>query len=245
MNALEAKQILLRYRPGTSDASDPDIAAALELASRDPQLQAWLEQHLAFQRAMRHKLRSIPVPAHLKDAILAERHVVRVPFWQPPKVWWTAAAAAALALLLGLSALFFQPRKPDRLADFRSRMVRTALRQYSMDIVTNDMQQVRQFMARRGAPADYSLPAGLQKLSLTGGGYLKWRNQPVAMVCFDRGDSQMLFLFVVDRAAVKDAPPATPLLAEVNKLVTASWSEGNRTYVLTGPVEADFARKYL
>jgi hypothetical protein len=65
------------------------------------------------------------------------------------------------------------------------------------------------------------------------------------MVCFDRGDQQMLYLFVLDRAVLPDSPPATPELAPVNRLVTASWTHGNRTYLLAGPQDPDFARKYL
>jgi len=242
MNRREAKQVLLRYRPGTSDERDPDIASALELAERDPELGRWLEEHLAFQQTMQAKFRGLPVPAHLKDSILAEGKIVPVAFWRRPPVW---LAAAVLVLFLGLTALVVPPRTPDRFADFRSRMVRTALRQYSMDIVTSDMRQLRQFLTAQGAPADYALPSGLRRLSLTGGGSLKWRSQPVAMVCFDRGDGQMLFLFVLGRDAVKDAPPPAPRVAKVNKLVTASWSEADKTYVLAGPDEAEFAEKYL
>jgi hypothetical protein len=243
MTTREAKQILLLHRPWHRETPDAQTAEALALATQDAELREWLAQHLAFQEAMRARLDAIPTPAHLKDALLAQRKIVHPPLWRQPTVW--LAAAAAVVLIFSLGALLFQPRTPDRFADFRSRMIRSALRQYSMDIVTNDMQQVRQFMAARGAPADYALPAGLQRLSLTGGGYLKWRSQPVAMVCFDRGDSEMLYLFVMDRAAVKDAPPPTPELARVNKLVTVSWSAGDRAYVLAGPEEADFARKYL
>jgi hypothetical protein len=124
-------------------------------------------------------------------------------------------------------------------------MVSEAQREYSMDLVTNDMRQVRQFMARHDAPADYDLPRGLERLQLTGGGRLTWRSHPVAMVCFDRGDKQMLFLFVMKRSAVKDPPPAAPRVSEVSQMLTVSWTRGDNTYVLAGPEEADFVRKYL
>ena len=124
-------------------------------------------------------------------------------------------------------------------------MVSEAQREYRMDLVTNDMQQVRQFMASRGAPADYHVTRGLERLQLTGGGRLTWRSNPVAMVCFDRGDKQMLFLFVMKRSAVKDPPPETPQLTKVRQMLAASWTRGDNTYVLAGPEEADFAKKYL
>jgi uncharacterized membrane protein YbaN (DUF454 family) len=242
MTREEARQVLLLYRPDSDDETDPQMAAALEMAKSDPELNRWLEEHLAFQTVVRNKLRSIPVPAHLKEAILGERKVVTaVPWWRNP-VWM--GAAALLIAMVTLTALLLGPTVPDRFADYRSRMVRTALREYRMDIVTNDMRQVRMFMATNGAPADYTITPRLAALPLTGGGLLKWRGHPVSMVCFDHGNNQMLFLFVMSRAAVMDPPPPTPEVERVNKLMTASWSAGDRTYILAGPPEVEIGRKY-
>ncbi len=124
-------------------------------------------------------------------------------------------------------------------------MVRSALREYRMDLVTNDLSKVRHLMASRGAPSDFSVPKGLSQLPLTGGGVLQWRNHPVSMVCFNGGDNKMLFLFVMNRSAVKDPPPTIPNLGQINKLQTASWSEGNKTYFLAAPQEIKSLGKYL
>src|SRR5206468_6644669 len=97
-------------------------------------------------------------------------------------------------------------RKPDRFADYRETMVQTVLRQYRMDVTTSDAQVVRSFVAGRGGPADYTVPNGLQQLKLLGGGLLKWRGHRVSMICFDRGDREILYFFVLERSAVKDAP---------------------------------------
>jgi hypothetical protein len=70
MNCSEAKEVLLLYRPGTADAADPQIAEALELAGRDPELRRWFDQHRAFQKAVRAKFQQIEVPAHLKTSLL-------------------------------------------------------------------------------------------------------------------------------------------------------------------------------
>lgn len=251
MTSSEAKLILVRYRPGTPDAQEPEMVQALELVRQDPELSRWFDQHCAFQSAMRTKLRQIEVPAQLRAAILARKPNAE----PPPNVidllpWWRSpvglAAAAAVVLLLSVAAFWFRPAlNNDGFANFQARMVSTVLRQYRMDIVTNDMAQVRQFLARQGAPADYRLTPGLEQLRLTGAGALQWRSHPVAMVCFNRGDNQMVYLFVLDRSAVKDPPPATPRLARVNELLTASWTRGDKTYVLAGPNEADFGRHYL
>ena len=70
MNSVQAKEVLLLYRPGTADMADPQMVEALELAGRDPELGHWFEQHRAFQKAMRAKLQQIEVPAHLKASLL-------------------------------------------------------------------------------------------------------------------------------------------------------------------------------
>ena len=65
------------------------------------------------------------------------------------------------------------------------------------------------------------------------------------MVCFDRGDKQMLFLFVMRRTALKDPPPEKPQLAKLHQMLTASWTQGDNTYILAGPEETGFDKKYL
>ncbi len=246
MNREKAKEVLLLYRPATADMAEPEIAEAIELARRDPELGQWFEQHRAFQKAMRAKFRQIEVPAHLRTSLLIQG--AAQPKALAPRAWWRSPvwlAAAAVLLMLGLVSVWRRPQPPNRFANYESRVVGEALREYRMDVVTNDMQQVRQVLAQRGAPADYQVPQGLERLQLTGGGRLTWRSHPVAMVCFDRGDKQMLFLFVMKRSAVKDPPPEAPQLTRVHQMLTASWSRGENTYVLAGPEEPDFVKKYL
>jgi hypothetical protein len=243
MTRLEAQRILALYRPGSTDAQDPEIAAALDQVRQDPELQQWFEQHCRFQEAMRRKFREIPAPDRVQDLLLAQRKMVR------PQVWWRSpvwlSAAAAVVLLAGLTALWLMPDVPDRFADFRARMVRGALREYRMDVRTNDLTLVRQHMAQGGAPADFVIPPGLAQVQLAGGGLLRWRGKPVSMVCFERANKRMLYLFVLPRTAIQDPPPATPQLVPVNKLVTVSWAAGGNTYMLAGDEEPDFLQKYL
>ena len=246
MTSSEAKKILQLYRPGNStDAADAEIAKALELARRDRELGGWLEEHNRFQTALQAKFREIPAPAHLKEALLAERKTIPLAWWRKPE---SLRVAAVIVFFVGLCALlaglWTQSPAADAFGDYQSRMVRSALREYRMELLTNDLAQVRQLMASRGAPADFSVPKGLSRLQLTGGGVLRWRNNPVAMICYDRGDNQMLFLFVMNRSAVKDPPSAAPTFARVSKLSTVSWSEGDKTYLLAGP-EQDLLKERL
>jgi hypothetical protein len=243
VTANEAKRVLLLYRPGVSGDDDPEMVEALELARRDPGLGRWFEGHCAFQSAIRIQLRGLEPPAGLRERILAERKIVRPSFWSSSTV--RLAAAALILLFLGLAAFWPGRGAPDRFEHFQARMVGTALRAYRMDILTRDMGELRQFLAARGAPANYEITRGLERLTLTGGGVLRWRDNPVSMVCFDRGDNQMLFLFVMERTAVKDPPAEIPRRARVSEYAAVSWSSGNKAYVLAGPEEPDFDRKYL
>jgi hypothetical protein len=239
----EAKRILLLYRPDLAD--DPEFAEALKEARRDPELGRWLEQHLLTQAALREKFSEIPAPAELKERILADRKILR-PIWRRQRTAWLAAAAS-IALLVGLALWFTREPKYayDRFTDYRTRMVQIVLREYRMDITTPDGEKVRQYMQSRGAPADYTLPKGLQQVAVKGGGLLRWRGQRVSMVCFDRGNKQLLYLFVMNRTGLKDAPPETVQITKVKKLATASWSSGDKTYVLASEEDPAAIRKYL
>jgi hypothetical protein len=241
VNKQEAKRILLAFRP--DDPADPQITEALQEVERDPDLRQWYERQRAFHRTVSETFRQVTVPAGLKERILARRKIVAPPFWRRRPV--LIAAAAAIVLLLALAGLWWRPG-PDRTFDtFRSRVVRSALREYRMDIVTNDAAQIRRYLAAQNAPADYRLNARLAKLPTVGAGLLSWLGRPVSMVCLDSGDAGMLFLFVVDRSAVQPAPPGTPEFLRVNKLMTASWTQGERTYVLAGHGAKETLQRYF
>jgi hypothetical protein len=236
----EAKRILLLYR-SRRDLDDAEIRAAFEQTQRDPELQRWFDRHCAAQRRVRDQFAKVHVPPELKAAILAGRKIVRPVFWRQP-AW--LAAAASIAILGGIAALWSRPNAFQRFDLYRSRMVSTVWREYRMDLATNNLPAIRNYLAQSGAPTNYVLPPKLEQLSVTGGGKLKFGNQPVTMLCFDRGDQQMLFLFIVNRNALKGEPGATPETHVLNRLQTASWSDDTNVYVLAGPPDPDFVAKY-
>lgn len=235
MTILEAKQILLTWRPGCPEREDASVREALALAAAEPELKQWLDAHRGFQESATRSLRAMPVPASLREAILARaRKVERLPerrWWRQPAGW---GAAAAVLLVLGLALLLLPPGSPGSVEVFRSRMVGAVLRQYTMDIVTNDMVAVRSFLDTRRAPADYVLPEKLGRLPVSGAGVLSWQDRKVSMVCLESPRRGILFLFVVDAASVR--PEASPgrAFAAVNELATLTWTNGGRTYVLAG-----------
>jgi hypothetical protein len=251
VNINEAKPILLLYRPGTADAEDPPVAEALALAKREPELARWLEEHCARQEALRAKIRQITVPAGLKEQIISEQAArERMIYWRPRLA---LAAVVAIILLVSL-ATFWGPHRPsdDTLAIYRNQMVGLALRGYGMDLTTNDQALIRTYLAKNQAPSDYILPAALQKAAVTGCAVEGWQNVKVSMICFRTGrplppnQSSDLWLFVVERASLKDAPEAGQTrFVTANRLITAVWAQGDKVYLLGTEGDESALREFL
>ncbi len=112
-------------------------------------------------------------------------------------------------------------------------MVRSVQRQYRMDIQTNDMKLIREFLAAKNAPDDYVIPPKLREFPPTGAGVMSWQASRASMVCFDSGATGTAFLFVVHRSDVKQPPAQGSVRIErVSNLQTESWTEGETVYVL-------------
>ena len=247
MNSSQAKEILVLYRPGSADADDPSFAEALSWCERDAELKRWFDEHCAVYAALRARFKETPIPEGLKEQILAERKIHRPAFWRRPAL---LAAAAVVVALLALAPFWLQRGSTGPYA-FVDRMIRTALHPYGM-VTNNDPVQVRAYLAQYQAPADYVLPAPLQKTAVTGCAIEVWQGANVSIVCFTSGKARTpqpatdLWLFVADRAVVPGAPATNaPAISRRNRVTTARWSEGNRTYLLVADGDESFIRKFL
>ena len=252
MNRDEAKNILLLYRPGTADVEDPQIIEALALTQRDQELARWFGEHCARQEVLRAKFRQIPVPAGLKEQIISEQAAQeKAIIWQR-NIMLTAVAATVVALLI-LATFWLRPQGGDNtLAIYRDRMVGSALRSYAMDLATDNPAKIRAYLRQSHAPADYVLPAPLEKVAVIGCAIESWQGVKVSMICFRTGkplapgEQGDLWLFVVDRTLVNNAPPAgPPQLAKVNQLITAIWSQGDKLYLLGTEGDEQTIRRLL
>jgi len=253
MNRRQAQEILLLYRPGTADAQDPEFAAALALAKNDPELSNWLQHQSLLQDALRAKFRQIPVPEGLKEQILSERKVhTSLPLKR--NLVLSAVCAVCILVLAGLVLPLLRSHEDKSFANFQSRMVKTVARQGlypKMDLETNNLAEIRKFLAQHQGHGDYVLPNGLQKTTTTGCAILPWQGKAVSMVCFNSGktpatNASDLFLFVINRADVPKAPaPGALSFAQTNSLATASWTYGDKTYILAGPGDKAALREYF
>jgi uncharacterized membrane protein YbaN (DUF454 family) len=251
VNRDEAKDILSLFRHGSADADDPQIAEALALAKSDLELARWLEKHCARQYVVREKFRQIAVPAGLKEQIISEHAALTKIISLRQRIM--VAATVAMVALIFLTFFLFRPRqKDDTFAVYQNQMAGIALRGYAMDLATNNPASIRAYLAQNRAPADFALPAALGKIEVTGCAIEGWQNAKVSMICFrtgrplPSGQSSDLWLFVIDRPAMKDAPAADARrFVPVNKLTTATWTGGGKIYFLGIEGDETTLRKYL
>lgn len=246
MTKEQAKLILTIYRPGIDDAADPEVAAALGLAESDGELAAWLAEHTALFEEVRSKLKQIEVPEGGVSRTLRGRPAKWILFPVLPRSPRLAAAAGVM-LLLGLSAFWFWSNRglPHPFQAYRSRMVRKAMQTYPMPFVTNDLVQIREYLARNGGHTNYFLSPALEKLPGDGCAVFPWHNRKVSMICFTLRQRQDLYLFIVDRSALSDPPEGTELqFTKVGTLTTTCWTAGDTTYLLAGAVDESLLRRY-
>jgi len=244
----EAQEILACYRRELDDAADPRFAEAFELARQDPALGRWLEDQTALDAALREQFRRIPVPANLRDTILARHPVNRratarsTAWWRQP---WLHAAVAGLAALAVVAGIWLANR-PVAFDAYRREMAGLVSGEYEIDLKTNHFDEIRDFLATRGWPSDYALTPAIQGLEAEGVSVLHWRGRKVSLICLEAGEDEDLFLFVVDRSVFRDAPGLeSPQFVTVGRMTTAAWSAGDKVYFLAGHADEQSLRRYL
>jgi hypothetical protein len=193
-------------------------------------------------------VKGIAVPADLKDSLLAARKVVKVPFWARPlqisKGWPMRAAAAAILLLVAISGFLLRHHRA-RFADFRQELIsRDWAGDPHLDFESSDIRQIKQWLGERHASADFTLPPGLNGLHIQGCRLVERDGEKVSLLCLAEGPKH-LHLFVVDHADFADLPPqGAPDFEKCGVWKTASWWQGNKTYVLTGMNYRTFVSKF-
>lgn len=251
MSRKEAQEILLLYRPSFDDPDDEPMQEALDLARQDPELAAWFEQHCQLQRKLVAVFKEIRVPEGLKEQIISERKSSFAIGKQRLAMAGACVCILISALLIAGQLGLLRLPPSDTFASFRERMVGDVQRTYpNMDLVTNSLPEIERYLAKRGQ-SNLSIPAPLAKASATGCAIFPWHGRTVSMICFASSKAQSptapdVFLFVLDRSEVKAAPAnSTPEVKQVKNLVTASWIQGDKIYLLSGFVEEALLRGYL
>lgn len=231
MNSEEAKILLQAWRPGVTANDDPRIAEALELDGRDPELKAWFEEQCALDAAFKAKLEEIPVPNGLRERILSQHKVIQPSVWRRHRA--VLATAAAFVLLVGIAALYFRAASNSDLRSYRRDMAQFIADLYRMNVHATTWDGLQKAFAKQGWPSDYIVPSALRSVHLEGGCMLIWRDEKVSLICMKSETKKGLWLFVMDRTSLPaSASKEEPEFGKTGKLNTATWSKGDKTYLL-------------
>lgn len=244
MTTQQAKETLLLYRPGSSDALEPGVRVALDMAQSDAGLQSWLVRQGDFHGKISQSLRRIEPPPGLKERLLAGRPAAaKIVWWKRPELM---ALAAVLTMLCCLLAFWASAPGGDKFAEYHARMAKTALREYRMNMLASDPAQIRDFLASHGHPANYQIPEKLSALTGVGCALLRWNDHPVSLVCLRQANQDLVWLFVAKADVFKTQPGASsPEFRQVGKLATATWTSRGLTYILAGIGDKALVEHYL
>ncbi len=245
MSHEQTKLTLQVYRPGGQDAQDALFADALDQVRRDPELTRWFEAEQSLDEAIGEKFKGQSVPHHLESDILAVGAALRPTPWWQRKSWM---AAAALVLVLAVAAFWLPTRssKPN-FATYRESMTDFLSTRFDrLDFKAQDLVQLKQFLAQRGAPSEFILPAGMNGLPSHGCRVLDWDGRTVSLVCFHLRGGKEIHLFVMQGTKFADPPRQDSVqFASSGRWTTASWRRGQTTYLLAGNGDRAFVEKYL
>ena len=154
------------------------------------------------------------------------------------------AAALVMICVIGEWAVY-RNRAANGLGAFRTAMVQYVANGYNMYIKASNFDELRQVLAQKKWPTDFTVPDQLRTVTVVGGGALEWNGHKVDLACM-RDDRRGVWLFVIDKATVRNAPATeTPQIKTVDPMATAVWSQGGDTYLLVVQGDEQSLRKYL
>ena len=246
MNREEAKLLLAACRPNGADADDPRLAEAFAQLEQDAELQAWFAAEQAADKIIAAKLKAAPLPEDLLAQIRAGT-LARIA-GKPKRPSLTLAMAASLALLGLLAALWFNRTPTDAPGSFAA--YRTDMAQFlrefpKLDIATDRLPEVRQWLSQQHSLTTAELPKTLEHFPSIGCRTVEWQGKKLALVCF-MVEGEVVHLFVMRRDAFPNANvTATPTLAKVGSQNTASWSSAGNLYLLVTKADESLLRKVL
>jgi hypothetical protein len=240
----EAKLILHSYRPSDADANDPAFAKALDMTKSDPSLAAWFAEQQRFDQSMKRACANAEVPADLRGRILAKQHT------QP--AWWhrslrpvEVAAAASFALLLAVGGFWFKTPRPKDFGSLRDRAIEESWNgPRHVNLETSNLAEIRRFIAAHDMRGDFKLPPELAAMRPRGCSLLHIDGRQTPFICFT-DHAKHMHLVILDRSQYPAAPAGdTPKFDKWNNFSTATWSQGNTTFVLTGMRPMEFVKKF-
>jgi len=243
----EAKVILQAYAPNGRSATDANFQAALNQARCNRELADWFANEQALDSRISDSLcRSLKPPTKLKSLLLAQRAILR------PVAWWRKrshqlALAGCVAVLSIFGLVWFSHPGPVEFVKYREEMSESAAEGIErVSEAPRNLFQVRRWLAENELDASFMLPRGLNDGAISSCRVVNWRCKKVYIICYELENHQTAHLAVIDRSALKDAPPESPVFDQIGKVAMVSWSRSNHTYMIasTGGVVSDLMKLF-
>lgn len=251
MNREEAKFILQAYRPGTSDADDPQFAEALAMLEQDPELAKWYEQEQQLDEIIRAKLTQVEVPKRLRSEILAGERVTSFNRLRPRRAV-LAWAAGILLLLSGTLGWWLSDSGGVSSTAWKDGMIETLSAGFSLDYRTESdtgtetIQEVEDWLEANAVASDSALPASLENAQGLGCKRWNWRGRPVALVCFLVGEDRVVHLFMTESKHLVDRRLGeSPVIASDAGWTTARWRKGQTVYLAASKADRSIMERFL
>jgi hypothetical protein len=245
MDRKEAKLILSALRHGGSEANEPAFAEAVAQAETDPELKAWWQAQQEFDRKIAAKLAEVPVPADLRENILARRKIAR---FEPRVRYSTWLAAAAVVAFLCVAGTFWQVANygPVDRSDYTDAVV-SELGDNGPDLALTsaDHQKIIAWLKAHSAPVG-DMPPRFDEMPTIGCQKYVIHGHNVSLVCFSIANGGIAHFFMVDKSALND-PPAEhgAEFGNVKGWNVAAWSDSRMTYMVATQASVDTLKQLL
>jgi len=244
MNSEYAKMILQGYHHNREDEEVPIFREALAQVKQDASLSEWFKEERAFDEAISKKLSEVPVPQNLKSTILLGKKMIRRPLWRRH----SALLALTACIIFGLFVLVYsQTSRAVPFKQYENDVAQfTATHHFDPIFKSENLPEIRSWLGKNQGLSTFNAPQNLEKLASIGCQLHEISGQKVAVICFwaNKRNFEAVHLFVADRSILKDSP-TSPVIQKHGSVATASWSDVQNTYILTGIGDENYIKKFL
>ena len=246
MDESRAKFLLQSGPPRAADQTDPAFAEAHAQAAADPNLAAWVADQQELTAALGDKLKEIPVPANLREYILAGGAVSERRTVHSRRTWLALAAGFAVLLATGWWQWNSSSAgKTANLASLRADMTTFLSGPFQLELYSPFLPALRGHLAERHQFINYEVPAKLAAGAGVGCRTVPWRDRQVMLICFT-ADHQLVHLMILPRSQLPDAPaPGQIVSKQLGEWATASWADGQNVYLASTLASAEFLKGFL